>query len=91
MGTAKVIQLRSSYSCKVVYKGSTTVTFQIPSGYTYLGAGLHSYTPESSSGGCYGVFDIVCVDNVLTLTISMGGNWGDTTIYGEVVLNVFVV
>lgn len=92
VGSARVIQLEASYSCKVNYTGSTTTTFTIPSGYTYVGAGIHSYTPDNSNGGCRGVFNIDFngVDK-LTLTISMGGNWGSSTINGKVVLNVFVV
>lgn len=92
-GVPKVIDLIGNVSINVSYTGTGEVTFTLPSGYTYFGAGVSSATLSGNyAGGIKGDFVITFDNNkTITLNVTVAGNYGNTTITGTIGLKVFVM
>ena len=89
-GGGEVIELSANYSTPVNTAGYCTATFTMPSGKTFIGAGLKSMTFSHSNGGVRDNITITESNGTITFGATISGNWGSRTITGTITLNVFV-
>ena len=89
-----MIELSSDFTTTVASMQATvSTTFTVPSGKSYVGAGIKSIsftTISNQSGGINGTATITCSGQTISLSVPIRGNWSNQTAKGSVTLYVFV-